>query len=103
MKRLSDPLTFQRAQRPPDGMGGTLETWQDAFTDWGSVRGLGAAERIRAMQAGAESTHRIEVRYREDVRPGMRVVRYGEVYEIGAPVDRRGDGRYIAMDARRLW
>lgn len=103
MRRLPHRLRFVRVQRTPDGMGGHVETWQTAFRIWGRVRGLSATERLRAMQTAGESTHTIEVRYRGDITPDMRIEKRGETYEIDPPVDRRGDGRYMEMTARRLW
>lgn len=83
---LRERLTLQSSTRAPDGGGGWTNTWADVapeVTVAARVRPLLRNERLQAMQADAQASHLVEIRYRTDVTPKQRW--------------RWGSGRYLRI------
>lgn len=64
-----------------DGQGGRTTTWVDLITGsataltklWAAVQPLRMSERLQAAAIGATLSYRVEMRYRTDITPAMRV------------------------------
>jgi len=85
--QLRHRVTLQQAVEQDDGYGGRTVTWQDVATVWAAVEPLRGDERYRAQQVRAQLSHRVTIRYRPGVRPGMRVVYGGRLLAITAVID----------------
>lgn len=59
-------------------------------TVWGSVESLSGRELLLAQQVNAETTHRVVMRYRDDLTKDMRLNYRGTTLEIEAVLDRSG-------------
>jgi SPP1 family predicted phage head-tail adaptor len=57
----------------PDGGGGFSESWAAIASVWIDIRPLGARERFGPDALESRARHRIVLRARSDVAPGMRV------------------------------
>jgi SPP1 family predicted phage head-tail adaptor len=64
-----------------DGMGGSTKTWTTEDTTWAAIWPVSASETIRAQSPTMTATHRIQMRYREElqVKASWRV-KYGARY-----------------------
>ena len=69
---LRQRITLQKSVKTPDGHKGSTEQWQDLATIWASVEPLSGREWFQSHQIKAEVTHRVKVRYREDITVQMR-------------------------------
>ena len=69
-------ITIQSATDTPDGQGGFVETWADSDTVWGYITTLKAYQRFQAMQLETPATHKIILRYNDNVTAGTRL-RFG--------------------------
>lgn len=85
--KLRHRVTIQGLIRADDGYGGITETWQDVATVWAAVEPLRGTERYRAQQVQAELSHKVVMRYREGIKPHLRLLYNGRVLEIEAVVD----------------
>lgn len=88
--RLRNRLQLQSAVEARNGYGEVIQTWSTVATVWGSVEPLQGREYQLARQTQAETTVRMRIRYRADVRPSWRVRWQGRNYEI---VDAQADER----------
>jgi SPP1 family predicted phage head-tail adaptor len=91
--QLRHRITFQEPVLAPDGSGGFTETWQDiaeAAEVSAAIVGLSGAEQLRFQQLQPTATHKIFLRYRDDITPQMRIVKDGRVYNILSVTDRDG-------------
>jgi len=80
-------ITFQKSVKTPDGHKGHTVSWQDLITVWASVEPLTGREYFYSHQIKAEVTHRVKIRYREDITTEMRA-KFGErVLEIESIID----------------
>lgn len=71
--RLRHRLTFQDKAVSRDAYGEEDIVWTDVFTVWGSVEPIMGREYLDQRQMQAETTHRIRIRYHDQIKPSMRV------------------------------
>ncbi|MCT7376067.1 phage head closure protein [Chelativorans salis] len=98
--RLRTELMLEAAVTTADGAGGHTEDWQVVATVFADVEPVGEASRFGAGQAHETVTHRVTLRFREDVASGMRFVRDGRVLDIVTVRDADETGRYLVCRAR---
>lgn len=100
--RMNERVTI-RAPAERRGLSGeaTLNWDTTVATVWAEIGGLSARDIMQAQQANVIATHRIRIRYRDDVTHLHRVVWRGRTMEIASVVD-RGDGDYLEILAREV-
>lgn len=96
--KLRHRVTIQKLISTPDGGGGSTKTWIDDATVWAAIEPLRGGERYVAQQVQSELTHKITMRYREGIKPQMRI-KYKDrikdrIFEIWSVID---------IDERRIW
>lgn len=86
--RLRNLVTLQAATRT-DLEGGGWEEGPpvDVATIWAAIEPLEGSERLRAMQVSASLSHRIRIRYRDDVTAKNRIVYGARIFNITAVID----------------
>jgi len=82
-------ITFQQPIKTPDGHKGHTVKWQDVVTVWASVEPLSGREYFYSHQIKAEVTHRVKIRYREDIIVKMRIKHLDRVLEIESILDKK--------------
>lgn len=83
-------ITFQQEIKTPDGHKGFTIQWQDLVTVWASVEPLSIAstrEYFYSHQIKPEVTHKVKMRYREDITEKMRIKHRGRVLDIKSIID----------------
>lgn len=98
--KLRTQLTLQQPNLVPDGMGGHAETWATVAKVHARVEPLAARSTFGADQLREALTHRITVRYRDDLRSGMRFANHDRIFEIMTVHDPDEGGRYLVCNAR---
>jgi SPP1 family predicted phage head-tail adaptor len=94
---LKRRVTLQRPDRAEDAGGGAAVIWTDVATAWARVTTAAAGEGEAADALTARVAYTVGLRWREDVRPGWRVVFRGKALRVRAAVDRDLDGRFIVL------
>ena len=84
-------FVLERPIETPDGFGGVIRTFAPGPQLWGAIEAVAAEERVRAGRAEQAATHRVILRYRDDVTAEMRFSRGPRRFEIRSAVD--PDGR----------
>lgn len=98
--RLRSELVLQEAAISDDGAGGHAETWQEVGTVFARVEPISAQNVFGAGQAHETVTHRVTLRFRGDVRSGMRFLKNGRALEIVNVHDADETGRYLVCRVR---
>lgn len=83
--KLRHRVTFQSATHTNDPGGQPIPTWSDEMTVWASIEPITGPELIQAQQVQAQVTHRIVVRFHEDIRnngPRWRISHEDRIFEI---------------------
>lgn len=84
---LRHRITIQELREGQDEAGQPVQEWQDVATVWGAVEPLRGREYFAAAQVQAEVTTRIRIRYSKGIKPDMRVLYDGRLYNINAVID----------------
>lgn len=66
-------VVIQTSSTSGDGQGGITETWADGATVWASIEPLKGYEKFQAMQLETPCTHKVMMRYRDDVTTKIRL------------------------------
>jgi SPP1 family predicted phage head-tail adaptor len=70
--RLRHRLVLETVKNTPDEAGGWQTDYQSLAAVWAAIRPVGAQASLSPRQTGESLTHEITVRYRTDLRVGMR-------------------------------
>ncbi len=101
-----DPGLFRtelRLEEPhpvSDGAGGFTESWREVTSLLAMIEPVSPDAFFGAGQDHEIVTHRITMRFRNDVRSGMRLVRAGRSFVILNAHDPDETGRYLVCRAR---
>ena len=88
--KLRHRITLQKQVNTVNDYGGAVTTWKNVATVWADVRPLSGREYFSAQQVQSEVTTQIWLRYRDDVKPTMRVNHNGKHYEILSVLNTNG-------------
>jgi len=100
--RLRHKLWLQQRIETADGAGGYSSTWQNVAECWVELWPLSGRQFYFAGHVQSEVTHRIFMRFRLDVKAGMRFVQDERVFLIRAVLnsEERNDVMEIAVEER---
>lgn len=96
--RLSARLRLEARAEEDDGQGGVNGGWTTVADLWGRVEPLRATPREEAGAVIAPVSHRVTIRYRQDVRHEMRFVFCGRSLLVRAVRDPDESRRYLICD-----
>ena len=97
---LRHRLIIESANPSDDGHGGQTDPWASPVTVatvWGRIAPLRGRERLRAGQLDARHSHRITIRYRDDVTAAQRIRSGTRIFNIRAVTDRDERGRWLDL------
>lgn len=89
---------IQQLTRSLDAGGNTVEAWTDFASVYAAVAPLSAREFVagQAVQSGVDT--RITIRYLAGVRPAMRILHDGRIFNIhGVPSDTASGREYLPL------
>lgn len=81
---LRHRLALESEQQTPDSAGGYVRSWAHVAYVWAEITPIGGKERLFVEKIQAESTHRIRMRYRDDITPKNRLVFDNRIFSIRA-------------------
>ncbi len=80
-------VAIQEMTLVPDGAGGFESGWTTIAETWAAFAPIGASEAYDEGLVTSRTTHRVLVRYREDIHPSMRIVAGSRTYDVLATID----------------
>lgn len=80
--RIRHLLTLQQEVSATNASGGRVRSWETVADVWGEVTLGNGQKEWAGGQLEPRLLHRITLRYRPDVTPGMRLVFEGRVFSI---------------------
>lgn len=86
--KLDERVTLQSPSANRDQFGEATLEFDDQAIVWAEVVGLSSREILQAMQANVVASHRVRIRFRDDVTPHWRLVWRGRTMEVSSIVDR---------------
>lgn len=97
--RLRHRATVERPVTVPDGGGGSVTTWETVAAVWVAIDALSATEKEEAGRLDGIASHRVVLRFRDDIRGGMRLTRGSRRFRLLASHDPDGRGRFLILTA----
>jgi SPP1 family predicted phage head-tail adaptor len=92
---LRHRVVIEAPEETADGAGGATVTWMPLAAVWAAIEPVSAGERITAGRLTGIVTHRVTMRFRDDVTGGMRVIHRGRAYRILVASDPDERRRYL--------
>ena len=77
--------------------GSRVDDFRTIATVWGAIHELRGKEYLAAREAHSETTAKIKIRYRSDVRAEWRAIHAGRVFDIQHVVDIGGRHRFLEL------
>jgi SPP1 family predicted phage head-tail adaptor len=102
---MSDPgllnrrLVLEAPVESADGAGGVTRSFAEMATLWVSVTPVSAAWQIEAARLGAKVTHRLHLRFSDDITTRHRFRDGTRIYRIVSIRDRDGRKRFLEIEA----
>ena len=92
---LSARLDLERRVTASDGQGGVLPGYTPVASLWARIEPVSMAADERADETVSAVTHRISIRFRDDLLIGMRFRKGGRSFVVAAFFDPDETGRYL--------
>lgn len=99
--RMRERVTLQRPTQVRSASGETRLEWSDIATVWASVDGLSARDIMQAQQAELLATHKVTIRYRDDIDHTARMIYRGRTMELSSVID-RNNREYLEILAKEI-
>jgi SPP1 family predicted phage head-tail adaptor len=99
---LRDRLDLERPEGVPDGQGGSTRSFAPVTGLWGCVEPVTARSDEVAGAIETTVTHRITLRYRDDIHAGMRLRRRDRAFEIESWLDPDETRRFLRCFCREV-
>lgn len=100
--KMKERVAIKSPREVRSRSGETTLNWDTTVaTVWASVDGLSSRDIIQAQQANVVATHKIRIRFRDDVSHTHRLIWRGRTMEI-ASVTERNDRQVLELLAREL-
>ena len=93
--KLRERITIERKVKEPDGMGGFDTRWTTRVEVPAMVHPLSSSELIFAGRLQDNISHRVVIRYRDDLDPSDRIVWRGQELKLS--------NTWINVEARNKW
>lgn len=99
---LNRRLTLEVPVESADGAGGVTRNFDAVATLWAEVTPVAATRAIEADRAGARITHRIGIRFSDDITTRHRFSDGERVFRIVSLRDRDGRRRFLTIEAEEI-
>jgi SPP1 family predicted phage head-tail adaptor len=96
---LRHRVTFETPEATPDEAGGATITWTPLATVWAHVEPTADREEIAADHLSGVVTHRVTIRWRDDIAGGMRIAYRGRHFRVLTVHDPEETWRYLVVRA----
>ena len=93
---LRHRVEIQKFTNVADGMGGNTATWTTEDAVRAAVWPISVNEQLRSASPTMVATHRIQIRYFEDIKPSWRVKFGSRYFSIVSIIDK--DEKHAQMD-----
>ena len=99
---LSDRVQLKRREFAPEGEGGFSAVFVPLATVWARVRALAGRMGTSADGRAVSISHVVVLRFRQDLRPGDRVVYRGQALEVITAGDLNGRKAFLSCQCSAI-
>lgn len=88
LSKLDKRIAVQKPVKTADGRGGYTTTWTDFHICWAAIWPVSAKQMLANETVISVTSHRIRIRYREDITSDCRVTYRNRIFTIyGHPIN----------------
>jgi len=84
---LRHRITIERYTESQNDFGEVVESWSELLSTRASVRPISAKDIFTNSGLINETTHRVFMRYQEDIKPNDRVLYTGRIFDISSVIN----------------
>jgi SPP1 family predicted phage head-tail adaptor len=99
---LRAELSLQRCDAGQDSVGGLVETWTETATVFARIEPVAAESVFGADQTLEAVTHRVTLRWRDDVASGMRFLKGNRPFHVVTVHDPDESGCYLVCRVKEV-
>lgn len=99
---LNRRLTLEAPVENADGAGGVTRSYSAIATLWAQVTPVTAERAFEAAKFGARVTHRIGIRFSDDITTRHRFREENRIFRIVSLRDRDGRKRFLQIEAEEI-
>ena len=96
---IAHRVVIERPVRSEDDAGGATIAFETLATVWAAIEPLTAREDPASGRLATRITHRVTIRWRDDVTGAMRLRHRGRILRIASLRDASEDRRFLTIDA----
>lgn len=98
--KLNKRITITRPITSTSASGQTsIDKWEPWQSVWANIRPLRGTEKFEANQIGNSVSHKITIRYRDDIDEGMRLCYDQKELDIKTIINVREENRWLEIEA----
>jgi len=94
---LRHRITFQRENKTADDYRGHTSTWDDVATVWAKVEPVSGREYYYSHQLKNAISHKITIRYRDDISAELRIVFEKRIMKIESIINLQEQERFMEI------
>ena len=94
---LRHRITFQKERKVPDGHHGHTSLWDNVATVWAKVDPVSGREYYYSHQLKNAISHKITIRYRDDITEELRVVFEERIMKIESLINLEEKERFMEL------
>lgn len=94
---LKHRITIETRAQADDGVGGFAETWSTFATLWSSIVPMRGTERFASEKLEHDVTHKITIRFRDDITTAMRISYETRIFKILGAIDLKEEKRWLEL------
>lgn len=95
--KMDKRITVQQLVLTQDQYGATSQNWVDVASMWAHVWDTSTSHAFISDKQTSAVTTKVRIRWRDDIKPYMRVVFRNEFYEITGVLDPSGRREYLEL------
>lgn len=99
---LRHRIIIQKQITTQDTFGEQYEEWDNITTVWANINPISGREFFAAESVNSEITHKVRLRYREDIKPDMRVSYKGRIFRVESVINEFEKDKLLQLMCREL-
>lgn len=100
--QLRHRIIIQKQITTQDNFGEQYEEWNDITTVWANINPISGREFFAAETVNSEITHKVRLRYREDIKPDMRISYKGRIFRIESVINEFEKNKVLQLMCKEL-
>lgn len=95
--KLRNKISLEREVVTPDGFGGSSHVWVEIKTFRAYIKPVSGSERLHSQRLEASMSHKVFIRYNNDIMPTDRINYNGRFFQIRAVINIEERNKWLEL------